>query len=145
MTLLDVRRLAALDMHGISGSRWRRRVVIVEFFGTVLCAGLGAWWLWAAGTSGHLFALVLAGIGANYLPLALHAATLARSGALARELAGVDVGGQLRRYSLVQLWLAVPGVVLLLALTQLIRRPGSDGPTSMDTAHREPGGADPAR
>ncbi|MFB9236312.1 hypothetical protein ACFFWC_12250 [Plantactinospora siamensis] len=122
MTLLDVRRLAALDMHGASGSRWRRRVVIVEFFGTVVCAGFGAWWLWSAGATGRLLALALAGIGANYFPLALHAATLTRPGALAGELAGVDVRGQLRRYSLIQLWLAVPGVVLLLALAQLVRR-----------------------
>lgn len=131
-------------MHGTSGSRWRRLVVIVEYFGTVLCAGLGVRWLWPAGTSGHLLALALAGIGANYAPLALHAATLTRPGALARELAEVDVRGQLRRYSLVQLWLAVPGVVMLLALTQLIRRPGSDGTTPRDTAYRESGGDDPA-
>jgi hypothetical protein len=31
MPLVDVRRLAAIDMHGVAGTRRRRRLILAEF------------------------------------------------------------------------------------------------------------------
>ena len=43
MEPLDVRRLAALDLHGVAGTR-RRRLIRAEFVvGAVGCTGLGVW------------------------------------------------------------------------------------------------------
>jgi hypothetical protein len=42
MEPLDVRRLAALDLHGVAGTRRRRRLIRAEFvLGAVGCTGLG--------------------------------------------------------------------------------------------------------
>lgn len=41
---VDIKRLAAIDMHGTSGTMRRRRVILVEFTaGLVVMASLGAW------------------------------------------------------------------------------------------------------
>ncbi|MGS2614478.1 hypothetical protein ACVCAH_08115 [Micromonospora sp. LZ34] len=124
MTLLDVRRLAAIDLHGSAGSPVRRRVILAEFvLGTIGCLALGGRLLVGAG--GPLDVVLggyLAVLGLNYLPLALHAVALRRPGALARELAGVDIHGELRRYTLRQLWVLVPLLPVALALRQARRR-----------------------
>jgi len=120
-----VRRLAALDLHGVNGTHLRRAVIAVEFVGSfALGVGFGAYLAVARSSPGwRIFAACVAGIGLNYLSLALHALTLLRGDALARELAGVDVRPELRRYSLLQFWIAVPLLVAVLALVQLRRRP----------------------
>ena len=44
MEPLDVRGLAALDMHGVAGTQRRRRLIRAEFvLGAVGCTGLGVW------------------------------------------------------------------------------------------------------
>jgi hypothetical protein len=44
MELLDVRRMAALDMHGAAGTSRRRRLIRAEFFvGAIGGIGLGVW------------------------------------------------------------------------------------------------------
>jgi len=43
---------------------------------------------------------------------------LSRPGALAAELAGADVPGELRYYSLRQFWVVVPALFAVLALRQ---------------------------
>ena len=125
--MLDVRRLAALDLHGVKGSHARRSVIAAEFMiGFALGIGLGLYLAVTAGSTGwRIFAACVAGIGINYLPLALHALTLLRDEALAQELAGVDVPRELRRYSVLQLWIAVPLLVAVLGLVQLVTRPRS--------------------
>jgi len=128
--VLDVRRLAALDLHGVKGTHARRAVIAVEFvLGFALGIGLGvSFAVVAASTGWRVFAACVAGIGLNYLPLALHAFSLLRDEALQRELAGVDVRRELRRYSALQLWIAVPLLVAVLGLVQLRRRPDAHQP-----------------
>jgi hypothetical protein len=131
MELLDVRRLAALDMHGAAGTQRRRRLIRVEFVvGAVGGLALG---LWAAVTAAtvtwQLFGAWVAGVGVNYAVLAWHAALLSRPGALEAELAGVDVPCELRRHSYLQAWIFVPLLLAVLALRRPGSRPGLSGPS----------------
>jgi hypothetical protein len=116
-------------MYGTAGTRRRRRIVLSEFVvGTVGLILVGALllihgaWLWAAW---------LLGCGAGYGALALHAVTLYPRGRLEAELDGADVRAELRRYSIAQLLLFVPGLVAVVAVAQAVRR---DGPRSDSTA-----------
>jgi hypothetical protein len=53
MGLLDVRRLAAIDMHGVAGKRWRQRVILAEFIlGAVVGVIIGIWVAVLAQTAG---------------------------------------------------------------------------------------------
>lgn len=117
---LDVRRLAALDLHGWSGSRRRRRLIMFEFVLAVAVGlGLGVSALVAAGNPGvRVLGVAMVGIGLNYVALTVHALGLSRPGALDAELAGIDLGPQLKRYTLLALWLVVPFLVAVLALLQ---------------------------
>lgn len=131
MELLDVRRLAALDMHGAAGTQRRRRLIRAEFVvGAVGGLALG---LWAAITAAtlpwQLFGAWVAGVGVNYAVLAWHAALLSRPGALEAELAGVDVPCELRRHSYLQAWIFVPLLLAVLALRRPGSRPGLSGPS----------------
>jgi hypothetical protein len=117
---MNVRRLAAIDMHGIYGTRFRRRLILAEFvIGFVALVPLGTWQVvGATGFGGLALGLWLIGTGLNYLPLSAHAIALTRTGALARELDGVDVVAELRRYTVLQLWVLVPLSVVVLATRQ---------------------------
>jgi hypothetical protein len=131
MLRFNVRRLAAVDMHGTAGARWRRRVIVMEFIvGTVVGVALGLGIALSSRTvGGQLFGAWLTGMGANYLALALHAVSLSRPGALDTELAGADVRRELRHYGLAQLWLVIPISVAVVALAQL-RRPAERAASS---------------
>lgn len=122
MSTFDVRRFAALDLHGANGSVVRRRVVVTEF---ALSAGLGiglsAFALGSLSPMG-LLSLCILGIGLNYAALAVHAVALARGGRLARELSGVDVPRALRSATLMQVVLLVPYAVFVLAIRQCRHR-----------------------
>jgi hypothetical protein len=120
--MLNVRRLAAVDMHGVAGTRRRQSIVGAEFFaGAVGGASLGIWIAVAGTTVGwQLFGAWIAGIGVNYAALAWQAVLLWGPGALKAELAGVDLGRELRRYSYLQLWIVVPFLLAVLA----VRWPG---------------------
>jgi hypothetical protein len=107
---VDVRRLAAVDMHALKGTDLRRRVIIAEF---VLAAvgglAIGAYMLlWVGGTVGTILGLYAVGVAANYVPLAIHALSLRRPARLREELRGVDLRGELRHYTLAQFWVFVP-------------------------------------
>ncbi len=134
---LRVRRLAAVDMYGTTGARWRRRVVAGEF--VVGAAGgvvLGLWIALSAKTvGGQLFGAWLVGMGVNYLALTWHAVSLSRPGVLDAELAGVDARAELRRYGPAQLWLLIPTAVAWFALVQVRR--SSPPPASSGAAPRE--------
>lgn len=121
--MLDVRRLAALDMHGVAGSRLRRSIIRAEFvLGAVAGGGLGIWVAVAATTVGwQLFGAWVAGMGVNYAALAWQAALLSRPGALEAELAGVDLARDLRRYSVLQFWIVVPLLLAVLAARGPVR------------------------
>lgn len=121
--VVDVRRLAAIDMHGSRGTTRRRRLILAEF---VLGATLGpAIAIAVLVTASSVFAVVLGawllGATMNYIPLASYALRLSRPGALAAELAGVDIPSQLRLYTIKQFWVAVPMLFVILAAAE--RRP----------------------
>jgi hypothetical protein len=124
MPYVDVRRLAAVDMYGVRGTMLRRRVILAEFVvgavsGTVLGAVVAA----SASSVGWLvFGVWVAGIGLNYVPLALHALSLSPRGRLDDQLSGVDVRRDLRRYTREQFWLAVPLLFVVFAASQFRAR-----------------------
>ena len=124
---VDVRRLAALDMHGLAGTLLRRRIILAEFvLGAVGCVVIGLLTATRAPAVGwRVLGVWLVGLGINYGVLAVHAVWLSRAGALDRELAGVDVPAELRRYTYLQVWIAVPLLLVVLALGQLRDRSGS--------------------
>ncbi|MBS1879150.1 MAG: hypothetical protein JST31_06530 [Actinobacteria bacterium] len=122
MKRVDTRRLAAIDMHGVAGRRFRRRIILAEFVLAALGGvALGVFLLANAdgGLVGILFGIWALGVGLNYVPLALHALSLRSGPALEAELAGADIGAELRYFSVTQLWVAVPFLFLWWAL-----RPG---------------------
>ena len=123
---MTVRRLAALDMWGSSGSQWRRRVIRWEFIvGAAGCLALGLYVLASSSTPvWFVIGAWLLGAGANYVPLALYARALSQPGALEAELHHADRGRELRRAGIQQLWIAVPGAVVFAALTQERRSSG---------------------
>lgn len=120
MSGVDVRRLAAIDMHGASGSDLRRRVILAEFvLGAVAGIALGGWLVSVADSIGwRIFGLWLIGVGCNYVPLALHAISLYRPEVLKTELSGVDILPELRRYTVLQVWVFVPFALVFFAIRQ---------------------------
>ncbi len=121
--MVNVRRLAAADMWGFAGTLRRRRLIRAEFvIGAIGCTIVGALAL-TRGQGGvwDLVGVWLVGIGVNYVPLALHARSLSRQGALEAELQGLDLRRELRRAGVQQFWIAVPFVVALAALAAEVR------------------------
>ena len=102
---MNVKRLAAVDMHGTQGTRRRQRIILTEFVaGAAALVAFGAWLLVdTSGLGGPIFGVWMIGAGLNYALLAAYAIVLSRPGALSAELAGVDTGRELRRYSAIQL------------------------------------------
>ncbi|MEV4536712.1 hypothetical protein AB0J82_23295 [Asanoa sp. NPDC049518] len=117
---MDVRRLAAIDMYGSVGARWRRWVILGEFLlGVIGGLALGIYLILLGGTGQLVFGLWVLGVALNYAPLSVYALMLIAPGALERELAGVDVLAQLRHYTTRQFAVLVP---LLLVAFDLRRR-----------------------
>lgn len=111
---VDVRRLAAVDMHALKGTDLRRRVIIAEFVLAAL-GGLAIGLYLLLGVGGAVSAVVglyAIGVGANYVPLAIHALSLRQPARLREELRGVDLNGELRYYTLAQFWVFVPLIFL---------------------------------
>ena len=115
---------AAIDMYGARGTTRRRRIILAEFAGAVVSVAFGIWLAAdASGLAGRALGIWMTGAGLNYAPLAAYAIALSRSGALNAELAGVDTGQELRRYSVLQLWIFVPLSLVVLAVhSAVIRR-----------------------
>jgi hypothetical protein len=113
-------------MWGSRGSIRRRQIIRAEFWiGAVGCTALGAFLLSSGGGWGLVLGVWLIGAGINYLPLALHAQSLLRPGALETELDSVDLRRELRQAGVRQLWIAVPFAVAIAALAQA--RPQTGG------------------
>jgi hypothetical protein len=127
MESLEVRRLAAVDMHGVAGTQRRRRLIRAEFVvGALGGLGFGVWVAVSAdAVLGRLFGAWIAGVGVSYAALTWQAASLSRPGALDAKLAGADLPRELRRYTYLQLWIFVPLLLAILALRQSRRRPGA--------------------
>jgi hypothetical protein len=118
MAGMHVKRLAAIDMYGARGTTRRRRIVLAEFAaGAVASVAFGIWLVaYASSLGGRLFGIWMIGAGLNYALLAAYAIALSRPGALSAELAGADTGRELRRYSVLQLWILVPLSLVVLAV-----------------------------
>ncbi|MFG1894317.1 hypothetical protein ACGFIP_09905 [Micromonospora zamorensis] len=121
---MNVRRLAAVDMYGTRGTARRRRIILAEFLvGVVAMVSLGIWLLASSSSlGGRAIGLWLTGAGLNYAPLSLHAIALMRPGALDAELTGVDVDRELRRYTVLQLWVFVPLALVVFAARDALAR-----------------------
>ena len=118
---VSVRRLAALDMHGRYGRRWRQWLITAEFIVGVLgCSTLGILSLAQAAVFSRALGAWLLGVSLNYLPLAIHAASLLRDDRLKSELPNVDLA-EFSRYARLQFLIAVPGALALLGLMELAR------------------------
>ncbi len=124
MAGVNVRRLAAIDMYGARGTTRRRRIVLAEFAaGAVVSVAFGIWLAaYTSSLGGRLLGIWMIGAGLNYALLAAYAIALSRSGALSAELAGVDTGRELRRYSVLQLWIFVPLSLVVLAVHTAVTR-----------------------
>jgi hypothetical protein len=86
MAFLDVRRVAAADMYGTSGSSRRRRAIRAEFLiGAVACIAFGAASLALGHGWGRPVGAWLACLGLNYVPLAASARAQERSGVVPRR------------------------------------------------------------
>jgi len=131
--LIDVRRLAAIDMYGRHGSKRRRRLILAEFVLAAIDVPLLGLAIVRAGSSAPrvLLGAYLIGVGLNFVPLALHAISMSRAGRLGTELADVDVAAELRRYTAKQLFIAIPLLVLTLGVVQFAvsRRAPSESQT----------------
>jgi hypothetical protein len=117
---IDIRRLAALDMWGSSGSRLRRTIITIEFFlGATTGPAIGLLVALNADALGwQIFGYYLAAACVNYIPLSLHSFTLLRRADLERELAGLDISKELWRYTKLQVWLVVPLLFVLISVPQ---------------------------
>src|SRR5262245_1373964 len=121
--MLDVRRLAALDMWGRAGSMRRRQIIRAEFLlGVVGCTSLGLLALVRGSGWMVVLGIWLIGVGINYVPLAVYAQSLSRSSALEDELVDVDVRREQRRAGLQQFWIAVPLAIVVFALVDVLSR-----------------------
>jgi hypothetical protein len=119
---MNVKRLAAIDMYGTRGTVRRRRIIAAEFIlGTVGAMAFGVWLTCvAAGLGNRFFGMWALGVGLNYAPLAAYAITLSRPGAIEAELDGTDTSRELRRYGLLQFWVAVPLALAGLAVRDIL-------------------------
>lgn len=83
--------------------------------GVVICIGLGVVLLSTLGWPWALLGLWLVGIGLNYVPLTLYALGGA---AEPDEVSAADRRAERRRYGWAQLWILVPGAVLVAAVAE---------------------------
>jgi hypothetical protein len=114
--LLSVRRLAALDMYGTTGSARRRRLIRAELIiGAAGCVLLGALALMSGSGWAIMLGVWLVATGVNYLPLAMTAQSLSRPGALEAELVDADLPRELQQAGVRQLWILVPLAVVIAA------------------------------
>ena len=117
---MNVRRFAAIDMHGLADSASRRKFILLKFIlGAILSLILGVFvFITADSLFWTVFGLWLIGIGFNYVPLAMYGISFTRPGALRRELAGVDIPDELRKYTGLQIWVFLPLALVYLAIRQ---------------------------
>jgi hypothetical protein len=118
--LIDMRRLAAVDLYGRRSTKRRRRLILAEFVLAAIDVPLlgQAILLAASSTPRVLLGAYLTGVGLNYIPLALHAIPLSRAGKLDAELADADAEAELRRYTAKQILIGIPLLLLILGTAQ---------------------------
>lgn len=115
--ILDVRRLAAVDMHGLRGSALRRRLIIVEFLaGAIGGLAIGLYLILdSASAVGVVIGVGALGIAVNYAVLSAYTLSLRQGAALAVELRGADLRAELRHHTKAQFWVFVPFLFALLS------------------------------
>src|SRR4029450_13327835 len=115
--MVEVRRLAAVDLSGLGP-----RIIIPEFALAVLGApALGILTVLRSGSLGTTaFGIALIGLGANYVPLLVHAVDLVRKSAVETAIAddAFDRRALYAKYRRQSLWLLLPFVVGIAALAQ---------------------------
>lgn len=111
-------------MYGSRGTTRRRWIILAEFLvGVVVMVTWGVWLLASAhGLGSRVLGLWLTGAGLNYAPLSAYAIALMRPGALDAELAGASIDGELRRYTVLQLWVVIPLSLVVLAIRDVLTR-----------------------
>ncbi len=121
-------------MHGTRGTARRKRIILAEFTAALAATvALGTWLvIGASGLGTRILGIWLISAGLNYAPLTAFAISLSRPGALEAELANVDVGRELRRYSVLQLWILVP--LSLIAMTVQARNLAPDQLRMLDAS-----------
>jgi hypothetical protein len=113
---LNVRRLAAIDLHGMSGTTRRFRLVRAEFLTAVPVALFIATALMVnSGPVGKAIGVWLVGVGLNYVPLAAYALRFSNRAKLDAELANIDLRSEIRHYTAAQLWILVPMALVIFA------------------------------
>lgn len=114
-------------MHGTRGTDLRRRLIIAEFMiGAIAGIAIGLFVVVSSERAlGALIGSYAIGVGANYVPLALHALSLRDPSALRSELRNVDIAATLRHYTGTQFWVFVPFLFVWLDAKQ--RRARSTG------------------
>jgi hypothetical protein len=123
--MISVRKLAAIDLAFLG-----RTFILAEFgLGVVGSAALGGFTLRAGIYRFHsarmiTFGVYLLFLALNYVPLLLHAISMARDGSARQEIAGEldDRRAAFRKYRRQSLFLLLPLVVPIAALTQEIQR-----------------------
>jgi hypothetical protein len=125
-------------MYGTTSTVRRRRIIGAEFIaGTVGLVTVGAWLAGASvGLGGRVPGIWMIGAGLNDAPLAAYAIALSQPGALEAELAGVDTGRELRRYSVLQLWIVVPLSLIISAIHGALRQRALARPRPPGSAER---------
>ncbi|GIF78102.1 hypothetical protein Asi02nite_76200 [Asanoa siamensis] len=94
-------------------------MILAEFLlGVVGGLALGLYVILLGAAGQVIFGAWVLGVAVNYAPLSVHALRLVAPGALERELAGVDVRAQLRRYTTRQFAVLVPLLFVVLDLRQ---------------------------
>lgn len=111
-------------MYGSRGTTRRRWIILAEFLvGVVVMVTWGVWVLTSAhGLGTRVLGMWLTGAGLNYAPLSAYAIALMRPGALDAELAGASIDGELRRYTVLQLWVFIPLSLVVLAIRDVLTR-----------------------
>ena len=122
MTDMDPRRLAAVDMYGTHGTLRRRRIILFEFVaGLIAALAIGGWLISVADVGNTVIGVIIITIGLNYTPLAVYAIRFSPAGALEAELNNVDIATELRRYTVLQLWVFVPLALVVLDVRHRLR------------------------
>jgi hypothetical protein len=119
--MVNARRLAAVDLSGLGS-----KIIIPEFaIGVVGAPALGVLTLLRSGSLAMTaFGVALIGLGVNYAPLLVHAIDLVRRSAVEATIAdeALDRRALYAKYRRQSLWLLLPFVVGVAALTQIRRR-----------------------
>jgi hypothetical protein len=115
--MISIRRLAALDIAFL-----RKRLILAEFaLGAFGSAALGVFTLLRSHSRGAtIFGLYLVSLKVNYMPLLLHALSIAPHGTAMTEIAGEteDRRQLFRKYRRGSLILLIPFVVPIVAVAQ---------------------------